>query len=92
MVGGEDQDFVDPSGGGLGEDRAPVGDHEGLVAFERRIEVGHDPDPPAPFGAVGFQCGRGGLLVPGAERGKGRLVSAWVGTMRGAYARGRCAL
>ena len=68
VLGGEDEDLVDAAGGGLGEDRAPVGHDEGLVALEGRVEVGHDPDEPAAGRAVGLEGGRRVLLVAGAER------------------------
>ena len=68
VLGGEDEDLVDAAGGGLREDRAPVGDDERLVALEGRVEVGHDPDQPAAGGTVGLQGGRRVLLVAGAER------------------------
>ena len=34
-------------------------DHEGLVPLEGRVEVGDDPDQPAPAGPVGLEGGRG---------------------------------
>ena len=68
VLGGEDEDLVDPAGGCLGEDRAPVGHHERLVTLEGRVEVGHDPDEPAPGRAVGLEGRRRVLLVAGAER------------------------
>ena len=67
VLGGEDEDLVDTAGGGLGEDGAPVGHHEGLVALEGRVEVRHDPDQPAAGRAVGLEGGRRVLLVAGAE-------------------------
>ena len=68
VLGREDQDLVDAAGRGLGEDRAPVGDHEGLVALEGRVEVRHHPDEPASARAVGLEGGRRVLLVARAER------------------------
>ena len=44
MVGGEDEYLVDSAGGGLGEHRSPIGDHERGVTFERRVLVRDDPD------------------------------------------------
>ena len=34
VLGREDQDLVDATGRGLGEDRPPVGHHKGLVALK----------------------------------------------------------
>ena len=68
VLGGEDEDLVDAAGGGLGEDRAPVGHDERLVALEGRVEVGHDPDQPATGRPVGLEGRRRVLLVAGAER------------------------
>ena len=59
---------MDPPGGGLGEDRAAVGDHEGLVPLEGRVEVGDHPDQPRAGGPVGLEGGGVGLLVARAER------------------------
>ena len=58
VLGGEDEDLVDAAGGGLREDRAAVGHHEGLVTLEGRVEVRHDPDQPAAGRAVGLEGGR----------------------------------
>jgi hypothetical protein len=67
VLGGEDEDLVDAAGGGLGEDRTPVGHDEGLVAFEGGVQVGHDPDEPAAGRTVGLERGRRVLLVAGTE-------------------------
>ena len=71
VLGGEDQDLVDAAGRRLGEDRAPVGDDEGLVALEGRVEVGHHPDEPATARAVGLEGGWRVLLVARGRRGRG---------------------
>ena len=68
VLGGEDEDLVDAAGAGLGEDGAPVGHDEGLVALEGRVEVGDHAHEPMPGRAVGLEGRRGGLLVAGAER------------------------
>ena len=78
VVGGEDEDLVDAAGGGLGEDRATVVDHEGVVALEGGIEVGDHPHQPVALEAVGLEGGRGRLLVARAERARA-AVSAWTG-------------
>ena len=70
VLGGEDQDLVDAAGRGLGEDGAPVGDHEGLVALEGGVEVGHHPHEPPPRRPVGLERRRRVLLVAGAERAR----------------------
>ena len=67
VLGREDQDLVDPPGGGLGEDRAPVLHHEGLVALEGRVEV---RAPPGPASSRSARRSRGRAGWP--PRGPGR--------------------
>src|ERR1035437_9558877 len=74
VVGREDQHLMDTTGRGLGEYRSAVGDHEGLIAFDDRIETGDDPHQPTTLWTVRLQRRRGRLLVAGAERaGAGRI-------------------
>ena len=74
MVRGQYEDLVDPARTGLGEDRSAVGDHEGRVALEGRVEIGDDPDQPLAVGPAGLQGRSGDLLVAGAERAGPRGV------------------
>ena len=88
VLGGEDEDLVDPSRRGLGEHGATVLDHEGVVALEGGVEVGHHPHEPVAARAVGLE-GRGvDPSLPG-QKGQGRVVSAWTGA-GGAKEKGRC--
>src|SRR5665811_1907350 len=74
VVGREDQHLMDTTGRGLDEYRSAVGDHEGPIAFEGRIEIGDDPHQPMTLWTVRLQGRRGGLLVAGTEwAGPGRV-------------------
>ena len=50
VLGREDEDLVDTAGGGLGEDRATVGDDERLVTLEGGVEIGNDGTSQLPVG------------------------------------------
>ena len=67
VLGGEHEDLVDPSRRRLGEHGPTVLHHEGVVALEGGVEVGHHPDQPVAARAVGLEGRGGGLLVAGAE-------------------------
>ena len=70
MVGGQDEDLVDPAGRGLGEHRAQVGDDHRGVAVERRVQVGYHPHQPLAPRPVGLEGRQGRLLVAPAERAR----------------------
>ena len=68
VLGGEDEDLVDPAGARLGEDRSEMVDDHRLVAGERGEPVGDDPHQPVTAGAVGFERRRRVLLVTRTKR------------------------
>ncbi len=75
MLGREHQHLVDAARRRLGVHRTEMGDDHGLVAAERRVEVGHHPDLPGSARAVGLEHRRAGILVTGTERaGADRVV------------------
>src|SRR5208283_2396345 len=67
VVRGEDEDLVDATRRCLGEHRTPVLDHEGVVALEGWIAVGHYPHEPPAGGSVGLEGGKHGALVARTE-------------------------
>ena len=90
VLRGEDEDLVDPAGGRLGEDRAPVLHHEGCVALEGRVAVRYHAHHPAPGLPVDLEGWQRVTFVARAERA-GRASSASGVGWRGRKSPGRCA-